>query len=196
MTDPRTALEALALKYASHRGSCCAFDADGQVIVTRESCKCGGVERAAQEAMGLFGRPDEYRRAALATPPAPEERCEGCAGNFVDGHCARHAPAPEPSAALVGVCIEPRAGGGICGHTEKWYGHGEPMPPEYMGSHLFRPLAATRAEGLDGLVSWLRHNAFCDAAAGADPASDRCTCGLSAAYQTALAACRTPEVEG
>lgn len=40
-------------------------------------------------------------RAALAAapavapdpaPPAPDERCEDCAGNFVDGYCRRHEP--------------------------------------------------------------------------------------------------------
>jgi hypothetical protein len=52
-------------------------------------------------------------------------------------------PAPDEALrALAGICIEPRAGEGICGHTERWYGHGEPMPPEFVGPHLFRALAA------------------------------------------------------
>lgn len=70
-----SALKGLALKYASHRGSCCTFDAAGRVVVTRESCLCLPPERAAQEALGMFGIPAEYT-AALTTPtpaPVPQE---------------------------------------------------------------------------------------------------------------------------
>jgi hypothetical protein len=46
-------------KRGGHSGACCTFDADGSVIVTPESCKCGPIERAL--------------RAALAQPEPEKE---------------------------------------------------------------------------------------------------------------------------
>jgi hypothetical protein len=34
-----------------HSGSCCTFDAEGKVIVTKESCKCGPITMRARLAL-------------------------------------------------------------------------------------------------------------------------------------------------
>lgn len=97
----RAALEGLVRKMAAHSGSCCTFDDDGTVRVTRESCKCGPVERAAHEAIDWYGT--TWKRGTRPTgsgatpaPAAPSEPgCSTCHGQ--DETCRECGGAPAPA---------------------------------------------------------------------------------------------------
>ena len=111
------------------------------------------------------------------TPPAPEERCAECTKGrshwvhgsdvkFNAGHSFRAEstpPAPEPSAAL-GLCQWTPTAEPCLGDPDDWrhrrcLPEGDPCPdpcPAMPGCHPYTPVAAARAEGLDGLVDVLR----------------------------------------
>ena len=47
--------ERLTEMVPSHSGACCTFDADGKVVVTKESCRCGTVVMHARLALAEWG---------------------------------------------------------------------------------------------------------------------------------------------
>lgn len=47
--------ELLAAMLPTHSGSCCTFDSDGKVVVTKESCKCGPITMRARLALAEWG---------------------------------------------------------------------------------------------------------------------------------------------
>jgi hypothetical protein len=57
----RKASTAFLKKWGGHCGACCTFDAEGRVIVTRESCKCPDVNRELRDALGEW-EPREWEK--------------------------------------------------------------------------------------------------------------------------------------